>query len=380
MTRPKINHPDSQPWLCSSLAIRAKLPLMSTSASQSFAERYRRDGTSVLVRAAICHLLAEIEGGFANEIGKRLWPEDRDLTVLQRATVSPATMTNQSSLVASAVSDLFKSMGGASAGSQVLSRGMRLNFDGKGPILVPSLVASADNASFVGEAAPIPAHMLAFGAPTLAPRKFGSLMVYTREMLSRSTPNVEAVVRAVLTESTALALDVALFSNTAGDAIRPPGLLNGISALPASTATSPSEAMSADIATLASAVAPIAGNGPIIFIASPARSVRFKVKRDNISYEVLTSAALADGVLIAVAGNAVASAMDPLPRFNIADEATLHMADNPGPISATGTPNSVVAPVRNLWQTDSIGLRMLLEIGWTLRNPAGVAWISGATW
>lgn len=370
------------------VALKARVPSqnqgMSTQPkSSSFAERYRRDGVPALVRATIAHLLAATENSFASDVAKRDWPNDPDLPMLLRAAVNPATTTTSgwaSSFAATAVADLFKSMGGASAGALLLNRGMQLNFDGAGAISVPSIVASADNVGFVQEAAPIPVGQLDLDGPTLSPRKFATIMTFTREVLSRSTPNVEAVVRAVLTESTGLALDAALFSNTAGDATRPPGLLYGIAAETASAATSPSEAMAADITTLASAVAPIAGNTPIIFIASPARAVRFKVRRENVSYEVLTSAALADGVLIAVAANAVASALDPVPRFKLADQATLHMDTAAAALSVVGTPPVVSAPARSLWQADSLALRMILDVAWTLRNANGVAWMEGATW
>jgi hypothetical protein len=33
-----------------------------------------------------------------------------------------------------------------------------------------------------------------------------------------------------------------------------------------------------------------------------------------------------------------------------------------------------------LWQTDSLGLRMILPVNWTMRRPGMVAWLQGVTW
>jgi hypothetical protein len=59
----------------------------------------------------------------------------------------------------------------------------------------------------------------------------------------------------------------------------------------------------------------------------------------------------------------------------------LHMEDtSPLALSATGTPNTVAAPIRSLWQTDSIGIRAILSIAYTTRAPNAVSFITGVTW
>jgi hypothetical protein len=45
----------------------------------------------------------------------------------------------------------------------------------------------------------------------------------------------------------------------------------------------------------------------------------------------------------------------------------------------TGTPVPAV-PTRSLWQTDTIGVRMLLPMNWAYRRPGMVQWMSGVTW
>ena len=114
--------------------------------------------------------------------------------------------------------------------------------DGAAQIVVPTIVAAASNTSFVQEGAPIPVRQFSFTGPTLTPRKFATITEFTYETFQHSKPTVEALIKAALTKSVGLALDAAMFSNTAGDAIRPPGLLFGVSALTPSAATDPAQA------------------------------------------------------------------------------------------------------------------------------------------
>src|SRR5262249_30677833 len=129
-------------------------------------------------------------------------------------------------------------------------------------------------------------------------------------------------------------------------------------------------------------VTAIAGNGPIIFIAASdqAHAVRVFLRGLPV-YTVLTSSAMPAGTVIAIAANALASALDPAPRIDLSTEALLHMVDtNPAQIAIVGTPNQISAPSRSLFQTDTIGLRLRMEVSWGLRNTQGLAWVSNTTW
>jgi hypothetical protein len=182
-----------------------------------------------------------------------------------------------------------------------------------------------------------------------------------------------------LTETVALALDAALLGSTAGDSTRPPGLRNGISALTASAATVAGDAMIADVGALVAAVAPVAGNSPIILVCNPARAAKLNMRTVRLPYEVLASSAVAANQLIAIATNTLASATDPVPRFNASTETVVHESDTPAQLATTGTPNVVSAPSRSLFQSDVLGLRLIMEVSWGLRHTSGLAWIDSIT-
>jgi hypothetical protein len=106
-------------------------------------------------------------------------------------------------------------------------------------------------------------------------------------------------------------LDSALFSNAAGVADeRPPGLLNGTTPLTPAAAGAKESALVDDLAALATAISVVAGNGGIAVIAAPAQSVAIALRlAQPVPYALLTSASLPARTVIAIALNAVVSAM-----------------------------------------------------------------------
>jgi hypothetical protein len=49
-------------------------------------------------------------------------------------------------------------------------------------------------------------------------------------------------------------------------------------------------------------------------------------------------------------------------------------------IVADASPDVVAAPVRSLWQTDTIGIRMILPMNWAMRRTGVIAWTQSITW
>jgi hypothetical protein len=112
---------------------------------------------------------------------------------------------------------------------------------------------------------------------TLNPHKLAVISTLTGEMIRYS--NAEAMVRQVLIESTGPAIDKVLFSANAAASDRPAGLLNGITALnPEGIVGTKAETMIDDLQALATAVAPIAGNGNIVLVAAPAQAVAITMR------------------------------------------------------------------------------------------------------
>jgi hypothetical protein len=185
--------------------------------------------------------------------------------------------------------------------------------------------------------------------------------------------------RDTLARSVGQALDAALFSTAAGDASRPPGLLNGIAALTPSGMTPKSDAMMTDIAALVEAVAGVLGNVPVTIVAHPAQAQSLRPPERSGVSDVLASGVLPEGRVIAIASPGLISALDPRPRFELSQSGALHMEDtSPQQLASVGTPNAVAAPIRSLYQTDTSALRLVMEVSWGLRTSGAVAWMDAA--
>jgi hypothetical protein len=321
-------------------------------------------------------------GEYPQDTARRIYPDDNNVQLMTKSAVTPATIAGSGwadSLAATSLADFLLNIGGVSAGSALLKRCLSLQFSGAASIKVPSITTSATGVGFVTEANPIPVRQYSVASGvTLSPRVLATISVFNREIFEHSIPSIESLIRTILAEDVGLQLDTCLFDSTAGDATRPGGLLQGISA------TSPTAAgdwaMLTDLEVLAGAVSPVAGNGPIIFVASPKQARRIQYSNQIKNVEALASSALADKTVIAVASNCLVSAIDPAPRFEVSDAATLVMRDDPVALGTVGTPPVIGAPAHSLWQGDKIALKVRMEVSWALRSVTGLAYMSAVNW
>jgi hypothetical protein len=254
---------------------------------------------------------------------------------------------------------------------------MRLSFGREAAVVIPGLLPTANDVIFVQEGGVIPVVDFSIANATLSRRKLACIVVYTKTMLESG--NVDSLVRQTLNEAVGLRLDANLFDATAGDAVRPPGLRAGIAATAASASTIPTEAMLADVAALTGAVAAVAGNTPIVLVANPAQAAALRLRLDDSS-RVFSSSALAAGVVMAIAANALAVVVDPQPEFEIRSGPTLHMDDAATAIGVAGSPNVVASPTRSLYQTDSVGIKLRLNVSWVLRTTGATSWVENVVW
>jgi hypothetical protein len=319
----------------------------------------------------------EIErAGAAARLARASWPADRTaLALVTRAASSPAE-TGQlgwaSQLAVSVVRDLLAALGPASAGGQLLQLGTTLEWNNAAKILIPGLTASAANATFVGEAQAIPARQLSVSAgPSLVPNKFATIFSLTSEQVMSS--HAEELVRMVMSDSLAAAFDAALFSTTAGDTTRPPGLLYGISALPAATGGS-NVALLQDLGAVVESVSPVSGLN-IALVADPGTAMKlaFSAGRE-FDLPILASNGVPAKTFIAVGFNALVSVLSE-PRIEASRDVEVAMDTVP---PQDGSIGSVV--LKSQFQTDAVAIKFALDVAWALRTPSALAWISGITW
>src|SRR5262249_54417728 len=143
-------------------------------------------------------------------------------------------------------SQLIQKITALSAAASLMAVGLKIDLTGHASITIPGRKFNPASAgAWIAEGAPIPVRApLILPGPKLQPRKLAVINSYTREMVMADS--IEEFVTAAIKEAAAALLDQAMFSNNAGDATVPPGILVGATTVTASAATEP-WAISTDI-------------------------------------------------------------------------------------------------------------------------------------
>jgi hypothetical protein len=313
----------------------------------------------------------------ADQVVEEFWPYCHEVGQFRKAASSPATMATAVDLVANAVVD-FVLNNPASCGSALLSRGQQYRFDRHGGLLVPGMAASASDAAFIGETTPISVHQGALGGVTIVPSKLKTIYVANSELFEHSTPNIEQTITNAVNRIFALKMDSVMFGSTAATSTAPVGLLYGVTPLAHEATLTGSEAAKKEVENVAGAVSSVAGNSEIVLIASPKQAIALRML-PNLPFEVLSTSALAAGTLVAVATNALISAVDPSPVIEISNTATLNFDDSsPQDISTSGV--LAQGSTRSLWQTDAVGIKMEITLGYGLACDGAVAYTNSVAW
>jgi len=373
----------------------------------------RESPMDILLKMAVCNLEAHALRQPVEAIRMKRYGDRDDVAEVIKATTNPAQTTVAgwaAELVMTGIDAWVDSLKAISVYGDLSAMGSKFTFGRNGQIKLPrrnqARRAPGDLAgAFVGEGQPIPVRRGSFGSVTLVPHKMGVISTYTREMAAHSTPAIEALIREGIVDDTAVAIDAALLDTVAGDAIRPAGLLNGVTPIVA-TAGGGTNAIDKDLQAI---IAPfIAANAAdrLVFLINP--SMIFKLQfvattvgvypyRDQINagniggFPFISSTSVPTTTLALVRFADFSTGVGDTPEFDISDVATIHEEDGSYPASeAIPVPGTVLpivdgagaaaSPVRSLWQTASIGIRMLMDMDWAMRRGGMVAVINGLTW
>jgi HK97 family phage major capsid protein len=321
--------------------------------------------------------------------------------LILRASTAPATTTTSgwaSQLVETSFQGFLELLMPASVYPGLAARGLRTNFGRAGVISIPSRASTPTIAgSFVAEAGAIPVRQGAFASITFTPKKMAVITTFTREIAEHSTPAIEGLLRNAIQEDTSVALDTVLLDATAASTTRPAGLRNGVTVTTA-TAGADFTALVTDLKNLVGAlITGSSGNlrSPV-WIMNPIQALAIattqnaggdfpfsaEINQNRFQgYPVILSSTVTAGMVFLVDAADFVAIEGAAPRFDVSDQATLHLDDTtPLAIGTAGSPNTVAAPVRSLWQTDTLGLRMIMDVNWGMRRTGVVAWTQSVTW
>jgi HK97 family phage major capsid protein/HK97 family phage prohead protease len=322
--------------------------------------------------------------------------------IVMRAASAPA-MTTVTGWAAELVQQTYTAMMETLMPKSILTRlaaaGLSLSFGRAGKINIPTRSRTPSIAgSFVGEGQAIPVRQGAFTSQALTPKKMAVITTWTREMDEHSIPAIEGILREAIQTDTTVAVDSVLIDANAATVIRPAGLLNGVAALTA-TAGGGIAAVVGDLKQLIGALT-TATFGNIRtprWLMNPAEKLTLsltsaaatgvfpfaaQVEAGNLlGIPIIDSSTVPAKTVILIDAADFVVVGGEAPRFEMSDQATLHMEDTaPADLVGPGSPGTVAAPQRSLFQTDSLALRMIMPLNWTNRRAGTVAWTNNVTW
>jgi HK97 family phage major capsid protein len=328
--------------------------------------------------------------------------DDQCTEIVLRAAVNPAMTTTTgyaAELVTVGMGAFMDRLLANSIYAPLSSAGARYDLGRNGSLKIP-VRATTPLASgvWVGEGAPKPVKKIGLAQVTLTPHKIACITTYTEEMAMSSVPAIEGILRKAMADDTQASLDGYLIDAVAESATRPPGLLNGVTPITASAATTSLEKIVADINALIAPMEAAGAGGNIVLLMNPAQARKIGMAMTSTGdfafatpaeaaskfgvSRVISSTTIAAGRVIAVDADWFATATGDAPRFAISDQATLHEEDTTPLALGTGTQGSGVlaVPMRSLFQTDSIAIRLSLFVTWVMTRAAMVQTIAAVTW
>jgi hypothetical protein len=336
-----------------------------------------------LYRAGAAHVRSHASRSTPTAAARALFGNDIVTDVVLRTASTQATLGSLSwagALGQAAVDDSIMAIATFSAGAELIQRGMKVDFAGRASLRIPGRVLDANDAgTWIGEGGAITMRNQRMTAgPTLTPHKLVVLTSYTREMAEHSA--IEAVSRALISEATALKLDATLFGTQADDGVTPGGLLNGATQVTGVATGGGATAMATDISKLVGALVTAYGGRDVVLVMNPAQATSIKVLAGpKFDLPVLPSSSVPAGTVIAIEASSFVSAFGAAPEFETVTQPIFHYDD-----TAPANPIMTGVPVRSLFQTDSIALRMTLRAAWGMRtatpNPVHVAYMASVSW
>ena len=330
-------------------------------------------GFAQYARAKILSQLAAKEGNYksALDVAKERGFGDEVQDLVTKATLGTTTdagfaasLVTENRLVAEFV-DMLR----AATVFDQLTGFRNVPFNSK----IPSQLTGG-TASWVGEGAPKPLTNPTYGEVEIKEHKLAAITVYTQELMRRSDPAVDILVRDDLIEASKTLIDNTFLDAGAATAVRPAGVLNGVTATPNTGTTAAN--YEADLLALVNSfvTANLSLDGSY-FVMSETRAAQISLLRDALGntyfqgmalrgtrtlmgIPVITSQTVGDKIIL-VKTSEILLAQDGGVDVSYSDQATL--VDG-------GT-------THHLWQENKFAVRVEKFITWAKRRPIAAAFL-----
>jgi HK97 family phage major capsid protein len=278
----------------------------------------------------------------------------------------------------------------------------RLNFNNNGQLLIPRQVGGVSG-GYIGEGSSIAVNRLAFEQMPLFPSKLAVIVPQTTELLRRSDPPTEQLIRDDMLIGTALTVDRFFFSTIAANAqgANPAGILNGrpVNAggelVANASVTAVTEALKAMILALRMQNVPMLAP---VWIMNARTKEYLRLLRTQATEIFAFKAEIDAGTLLGypiIDSTAVAIPFPPgtgqQTAYALADASQLIWADDMGAMidasteasvqldDAPETPPGAVPPalhanIFSAFQNDMVFMRLRMSHTWARRHDVAVTW------
>lgn len=245
---------------------------------------------------------------------------------------------------------------------------------------------------WVGESKAIPVSKGDASDIELTPLKVGAIAICSKELIADSSPDAEKWIRDMIAEASAQRVDQTFFSAAAAVAgVSPAGILNGVTAL-APTGTD-AAAVRADLFRLYEAFLTAKNSSNLVHVMNPSLAKSISLMMNALSSvkefsDLRSTGGTLEGDPVYTGDNVAAGAwllLKPSDIWKIGDSGLqLSMTDNAtieqdsAPTGASDTPTAATATLVSLWQTESIGFKVVRRINWAKRRAHAAQVLTGA--
>lgn len=382
----------------------------------------------ILFKQATTKFLAHVNKQPLEVAAKAAYPTDHGLQAVIKAVVDPAATdvagwaqeltdeTNQGFL------DLLR---GDYVTPQLWSvAGLNLNFEGYTAINIPGRAAAQTGqelgGGWTGQRDAIPVSRLTTDTQKIEPYKWGIISSFSKELAMRSVPSIQALIQSSIVADTGTKLDNDYLGEAAAVAgFNPAGLMNGVTGTASATGgATVGDDMLLDLQNLVNPFYAANLNGGIRIMMHPTNALAMSLVLYNGTYlfrdelargtlmgiPVIQSTNVPVDELQAVVMSAQAVANGSM-TFDVSDTATFVEIDDQGASSTTNpameqtyprsdmtgqvgdaathnsdAANTTKAPIRSLWQTESVAIKMVQYLSWATLRDGSVNRITGVSY
>lgn len=249
----------------------------------------------------------------------------------------------------------------------------------------------ASTGYWVGESKGIPVSVADFSDVTLTPLKVGALAVISKELMRDSSPSAEMLVRDSLIEAARQRIDTTFISNSAAVAgTTPAGILFGID--PTTSEGTDGDGVRNDIKEMLYDFITAKNSTGLYHVMSPMLATSLQLLRNALDQDEFPTVNENGGTILGrpvVTGDNVNAnyhvMLKPSDIYKIGEgaietsvstEASIEMANNPG--QDTDTPTAATGKVVNMFQTESVAVKVVQSINFARRRTSAVSWIDDA--